>query len=210
MRRTSHSSPNRNSAKSFEIKSVASPNRRPHKNSIITKRDAKVYVEIDGLAPITFYKARPDCFMPVDCFVATRVANTRPVSLALPDKAADVTDSLTIKFAWKNTTVSGHSGLKLVDLRDNEVLAYYENSYSRKTWAKLTVQGSGVQVLRLIVSTILALKFRSQLMETETAPVRSQSQRLRGKKSLPILPSQRHSFPNTSEHTSSCPQLPQI
>ena len=146
--------------------------------------------------------------MPVDCFTATRLAKLRPTSIALlSDKLTQSpiadNENLTIRFAWKNTTVMGQSGLKLVDLRDNEVLAYYESHHGR-WFGHLKVQGSGHFAVRMIVSTILAVKYRTRIPDIEQREMVARAkevvsedvpmERIRKKSSLPEIPMNRFSF----------------
>lgn len=91
-------------------------------------------------------------------------ATTMAVGDSLYDCQDAIAKHVTISFAWKHTTVSGTRGLKLVDLRDNEIIAYYQLCKTKRNyWAKLRVQGSGLQLVPLIVATILALRYGNSL-----------------------------------------------
>lgn len=135
-----------------------------HTNANITKINNEVILELKGLDPIKFYRAKPDCLFAVDCFTARKASNRNLFSNAGRE------NDLSIEYAWKHTSMVGKGGLKLVDLRDNEVLAYYIPSIG-KSFAKIRLQGSGIASQRLVVSTILALKYRSVLSNRETPDI---------------------------------------
>lgn len=138
---------------------------KPEPKVVFTNVDCDLTVDMAGLEPIRFYRARPDCIFPVDCFTVRKFARGDALRLGAsrfdgPNSGgADDDDHLAIKYAWKHTSMVGKGGLKLVDLRDNEVLAYYVPTVGR-AFAKVKLQGSGLVSLRLVLSTILALKYR--------------------------------------------------
>lgn len=164
----------------FDIKPRLADGRSTSRIASIRKIGNDVTVEIDGLFPIIFYRARPDCILPVDCFVARKAVpiscSTATISAGeLSNHSKDaIARYVTIQFAWKHTTVSGTRGLKLVDLRDNEVIAYYQLCKTKwNYWAKLRVLGSGLQLVPLIVATILALKYGKLLRSSSVQSVDS-------------------------------------
>lgn len=129
-----------------------------HNSAYVSRINNEIILELKGLEPVKFYRAKPDCLFPVDCFTARKATNRNLFSNVEREK------DLTIEYAWKHTSMVGKGGLKLVDLRDNEVLAYYIPLVG-KSFAKVRLQGSGLASQRLVVSTILALKYRSFLAE---------------------------------------------
>ncbi|CCG83438.1 protein of unknown function [Taphrina deformans PYCC 5710] len=170
-----------------------------HNSAYISRIKNEIVLELKGLEPVKFYRAKPDCLFPVDCFTARKATNRDLFSNV--DREKD----LTIDYAWKHTSMVGKGGLKLVDLRDNEVLAYYIPTVG-KSFAKIRLQGSGLASQRLVVSTILALKYRAFLAEkriassktTFAAPNSVASTRPSETETACEVPVGRHSFAATS------------
>lgn len=139
----------------------ASPSTRPSA-TVIKKVGDELLVHIKGLEPVKFYRARPDCIFPVDCFTAQQTL--KPHAVASRSEFGSSVGT-TVNYAWKNTSMVGKGGLKLVDLRDNEVLAYFEWT-SGRSFAKVHIQGSGLRLNNLVVATILALKYQHVMRTT--------------------------------------------
>ncbi|ORY83265.1 hypothetical protein BCR37DRAFT_300695 [Protomyces lactucae-debilis] len=155
----------------------------------IYKHNDAVVCQIKGLTPIRFYKGKPDCVLKVDCFETSQVirpSNTdaralSTLSINSPTPNPDTTaktekprvqeekpgEIKTLKYAWKHTSVCGKGGLKLVDLLDGEILAYYEHiRIPGKAFAKVKLQGSGLHAMKLVVATLLAIRAKSGLSES--------------------------------------------
>jgi hypothetical protein len=154
----------------------------------------ELFCQIKGLTPIRFYKGKPDCVLKVDCFETSQVVRPQPGSRALSTLSVNTTtqapvndkrrvpaqsnaaeiekegDVKVLKYAWKHTSVCGKGGLKLVDLLDGEILAYYEHIRTGgRAFAKIKLQGSGLHAMKLVVATSLALRARSSLPEGSEA-----------------------------------------
>lgn len=143
-----------------EVELIPTGNEEPNTARLspitINKIGDDLSVHIKGLEPVKFYRARPDCIFPVDCFAAKQAARPSTVAAGIGKSTSQGT---TVEYAWKNTSMVGKGGLKLVDLRDNEVLAYFEWTNGR-SFAKVHLQGSGLRLMKLVVATIVALKYK--------------------------------------------------
>lgn len=138
--------------------------KRPaRETSTITRTNDHLILRIDGLEPIVFYRGRPGCLLPVWCFIVKRHGQNGASDAEASDAALD-----TVLYAWKHTSMAGKGDRKLVDLRDDEVLAYYEPISHGNSFAKVHLQGSGMRLVRLVVTTVLALKYRSFLEPCDT------------------------------------------
>lgn len=124
----------------------------------IKKVAEEVYVHIDNYEPITFFRDKPKCVLPVDCFKAKMQSAGSQVRAAIGPLGES--ERLERNYAWKNTSVLTRGALKLVDTFDTERLAYFEWTGGRRSFGKLELQGTGIDRMELVVSTILALKYR--------------------------------------------------
>lgn len=155
----------------------------PRSLAIISRPAGHLSLEIQGLQAIKFYRARPDCLMPVECFTLTPAIDFRRSYIRNDDSKVVISSNdinPTFSYAWKNTAMVGRGGLKLVDLRDSEVLAYYEPSLG-KYIAKIHLQGSGIKLIKIVIATILALKARA-LLKDEDAQNQSAEVQMRGRR----------------------------